>query len=178
MMSSEQEAVDALADWMSTRSMKLGWERLAGGSGFSLGLAEPHRALLLASNGEWELHLTTARGVRNVALVSFADSPEALLDGVLFAIFMKATSELHCRDRTASVGLTHVLRVLANETNDKRYSGRAAALLAGHASKDGYERQARIRLEEAIRLFALAGDTTAADTVSSALENLQDLVLY
>ena len=177
-MSAETDAVDALASWMNARSMKPNWERIiAGGSaGFDIGLHAPHAALLLATDGEWFLHLATARGTKRSPLGAIMSAHEVLIDALLFAIFTKATSELDHTDRTASAQLSTVLRVLADESHDARYSGRAAMLLAGHAIKDGYELQARSRLEEAIRLFRTAGDITAADTAASALESLPELM--
>lgn len=178
-MSAENDAVDACERWMTARSMKPGWERVnAGGSpGFDLGLHAPHTAMLLATDGEWFLYLVTARGVKKSPLGSITASLESLVDAVLFALFTKATSELDHADRSASAQLATVLRVLADESQDARYSGRAATLLAGHATKDGYELQARMRLEEAVRLFRAAGDITAADTAAAALENLPELMV-
>jgi hypothetical protein len=177
-MSAETDAVERLDTWMASRSMKPGWERVVASNspGYDLGLRTPHYALLLAIDGQWVLHLVTARGVRKNVLAQLTDRPDIVLDAMLFAIFTKATSELEHPDRTASAQLAAVLRVLADETHDARYSGRAAALLAGHAIKDGYELQARMRLDDAVRLFRIAGDSTAADTAADALNNLSGLM--
>lgn len=177
-MSAETDAVATLGNWLTDQTTKLGWERIraAGSPGFDLGLTIPHTAVLLATTSGWVLHLVTARGTRQYPLGPLSTTNAVLIDGLLFVLFNKATSELDHTDRSASAELATILRDISKAAHDTRYRGRAATLLAGHAIRDGYELQARMRLEEAITLFKSAGDITAAHTAELALNNLATLM--
>jgi hypothetical protein len=177
-MSVESVAVDEFAAWLNTRSITLGRQEVtaAGSPGFAKGLPAPHGALLLARDEEWELLVITAGGTRSNILGSVEADPACTLDALMFAVFQRATAELEHRDRTASVALSTFLKHLAEEIPDDRYSGRAAVLLAGHAITDGYELRARMRLEEAVRLFTAAGDIVGAESAQEALLQLPTLL--
>lgn len=175
-MNTEIEAVDALARSLSAGFAYLGWKRVVsdGDPGLDLGLDAPYAASLIASAGEWSLSLTTARGLRRVVIGSLNAEPEVILDALSFAVYSKATAELDHRDRAASAGLSEILRRLSIETSDARYGGRAAALLAGHALRDGQPALAQAGFEDAVRLFTSAGDMTAADAAREQLDGIHE----
>jgi hypothetical protein len=177
-VSSESHALKALAAWATNTGARLAWERVTvqGSPAFDFGLPSPYSARLVASDGSWKLMMTTAKGDSVSVLGPTTDEPAIIFDGLLYAIFVKATRELESKNREASAALSTLLRHLADETLDLRYCGRAATLLAGHAIKDGYRLQASMRLEEAVRLFDESGDRTAADTARAALANLSELM--
>ncbi|SMQ71311.1 hypothetical protein [Agreia sp. VKM Ac-1783] len=170
--------VRAVEDWMAQHAKAVGWRapsrRHAGR--FDLGGDSAHSAVLKVVDGEWQLQLDTAKG-RSLPVLGAVDSPlEVFLDALMFAIYMRATAEVDRADRTASAELSLLLRQLAEATDDARYGGRAALLLAGHAIKDGRSIEARSRIEDAIRLFAAARDLTAEDNARTVLADLPRLM--
>ncbi|KQR20419.1 hypothetical protein ASF79_12970 [Agreia sp. Leaf335] len=171
-------ALMRLEGWARHVRMEPGWQRVNvdGVPALSMSVEEPHSAILAIPDDAWSLTLVTSRGTRRTFLgQSDAELPE-ILDALMFALYLRATTELDDQDRAASVSFSWLLKRLASELNEDRYAGRAATLLAGHAIKDGYRLQAGSRLNEAIDLFDSAGDSTAADTARTALANLPELM--
>lgn len=177
-MESGNDAARAVDDWMSRNATAIGWRWLSrrhAGS-FDLGADSPHSAVLQVVDGEWHLQLETAKG-RSMPVLGAVDSPlEVLLDALMFAVYMRATAEVDRADRTASAQLSLLLHQLAEATDDARYGGRAALLLAGHAIKDGQRLEARSRIEDAVRLFAVARDLTAEENARTVLADLPRLM--
>jgi hypothetical protein len=166
-------AVAALETWMATHSVALGWHPLAGDRGGEFDLGDsPHSAVLQVVDGEWQLRLQTAKGDSLPVLGAVDSSLDVLLDALMFAVYMRATAELDRADRTASVQLSHLLHELAEATDDARYGGRAALLIASHAITDNQPLEARSRVEHAIRLFATARDVTAEENARTVLATL------
>jgi hypothetical protein len=156
----------------------LGWQRLPGAhvGEFDLGADSSHSAVLQVVDGEWHLQLDTAKG-RSLPVLGATDSTlEVVLDALMFAVYMRATAELDRPDRTASAQLSLLLQHLADATDDARYGGRAALLLAGHSIKDGHRLEARSHIEQSIRLFAVARDHTAEDSARAVLADLPRLM--
>jgi hypothetical protein len=172
------DAVHAVERWLSLHSTALGWQSLPGAHAgeFDLGPASSHSAVLQVVDGEWHLQLDTAKG-RSLPVLGPVDSSlEVVLDALLFAVYMRATAELDRPDRTASAQLSLLLHQLADATDDARYGGRAALLLAGHAMKDGDGLAAQSRIEDAIRLFGVARDLTAQENARAVLAELPQLM--
>lgn len=168
------EAARSVAGWLSRHSVELGWRPLTGDDigEFDLGPGSSHSAVLGVVDDEWQLRLDTAKG-RSLPVLGTTDSSlDVILDALMFALYMRATAELDRPDRTASAELALVLHRLAEATDDARYAGRAALLLAGHAVKDGLRSEARARAQDAIRLFAIARDLTAEENAGAVLESL------
>ncbi|MDN4640942.1 hypothetical protein QCD70_11860 [Agreia sp. PsM10] len=168
------DAASAVAGWLSRHSAELGWRPLSGDDvgRFDLGPDSSHSAVLQVVDDEWQLRLDTAKG-RSLPVLGPVDSSlDVILDALMFALYMRATAELDRTDRTASAQLALVLHRLAEATDDARYAGRAALLLAGHAVKDSRYADARARAEDAIRLFAIARDLTAEENARAVLESL------
>lgn len=177
-MGSATHDARAVDHWMAQHATAVGWRRLSRrhAGRFDLGADSPHSAVLQVVDGEWHLQLDTAKG-RSLPVLGAVDSPlEVLLDALMFAVYMRATAELDRVDRTASAQLALLLHRLAEATDDARYGGRAALLLAGHAVKDGQRLEARSRIEDAIRLFAVARDLTAEENARTVLADLPRLM--
>lgn len=168
------DALRSVEAWLSRRSTELGWRPLFGDDigEFDLGTGSPHSAVLQVVDDEWQLRLHTAKGPSLPVLGPVDSSLDVILDALMFALYMRATAELDRPDRSASAQLALVLHRLAEATDDARYAGRAALLLAGHAVKDGRDTEARARAEDAVRLFADARDLTAEDNARAVLESL------
>jgi hypothetical protein len=122
------------------------------------------------------LETVSGRGHRSVSLgateAPFADVLIALLQ----QLYSVSTDEFDDTDRSGSQALAQVLRTSADETRDGLWCARAATLLAGHAIKDGYGLQARLRLEEAATLYAAAGDVDSESRMLSTLASLPQLL--
>lgn len=177
-MEPSHDAVLAVERWLTLHSDALGWRPLAGDQvgEFDLGADSPHSAVLQIVDGEWNLQLDTVKG-RSLPVLGPVDSSlEVLLDALMFSVYMRATAELDRPDRTASAQLSLLLHRLADSTDDARYGGRAALLLAGHAIKDGHRLEARSHVDDAIRLFAVAHDLTAEENARAVLANLPKLM--
>ena len=177
-MISANNAARAVERWLSLHATTLGWQRLAGAyiGEFDLGADSVHSAVLQVVDGEWHLQLDTAKGRTLPVLGPVTSSLEVVLDALMFALYMRATAELDRPDRTASIQLSRLLRDLADATDDARYGGRAALLLARHAIHDGRGLEARSYLDDAIRLFAVARDLTAEESARAALADLPQLM--
>jgi hypothetical protein len=168
----------AVDEWLALHSTMLGWQPLPGAHAgeFDLGADSSHSAVLQVAEGEWHLQLDTAKG-RSLPVLGPVDSSlEVILDALMFAVYMRATAEADRPDRSASAQLSQLLRRLAEATDDARYGGRAALLLAGHAIKDGHRLEARSRVEDAVRLFGVARDLTAEETARAVLSDLPRLM--
>jgi hypothetical protein len=171
-------AVRAVERWLSLHATALGWRprRGAHSGEFDLGAHSPHSAVLQVVDGEWHLQLDTAKG-RSLPVLGPVDSSlEVVLDALMFAVYMRATAELDRADRSASAQLSLLLHQLAEATDDARYGGRAALLLAGHAIRDDNRVEARSRVDDAIRLFRVARDITAEEHARAMLAELPQLL--
>lgn len=172
------DAVRDVERWLSLHSTALGWQPLPGAHAgeFDLGAHSSHSAVLQVVDGEWHLELDTAKG-RSLPVLGPVDSSlEVVLDALMFAVYMRATAELDRPDRTASAQLSLLLHQLAEATDDARYGGRAALLLAGHAVRNDNGVEARSRLDDAIRLFGVARDITAEEHAQAMLADLPQLL--
>jgi hypothetical protein len=170
--------VSAVERWLTLHATSLGWQPLpaAHAGEFDLGPHSSHSAVLQVVDGEWHLQLDTAKG-RSLPVLGPVDSSlEVVLDALMFAVYMRATAELDRPDRTASAQLSLLLHQLAEATDDARYGGRAALLLAGHAIKDVDRIEALSRVDDAIRLFAVARDITAEEHARALLADLPRLL--
>jgi len=164
----------SVARWLSRHSAEVGWRPLSGDDTgeFDLGPGSSHSAVLHVVDDAWQLRLHTAKGQSLPVLGPVDSSLDVILDALMFALYMRATAELDRPDRSASAQLALVLHRLAEATDDARYAGRAALLLAGHAVKDGRDAEARAHAEDAVRLFAVARDLTAEENARGVLERL------
>jgi hypothetical protein len=172
------DSVRAVERWLSLHATALGWQKQPGSHAgeFDLGPTSSHSAVLQVVDGEWHLQLDTAKG-RSLPVLGTADSSlEVILDALMFAVYMRATAELDRPDRTASAQLSLLLHQLAEATDDARYGGRAAMLLAGHAIKDDNRVEALSRVDDAIRLFIAAKDVTAEENARAVLADLPQLM--
>jgi hypothetical protein len=171
-------AVRAVERWLALHATSLGWRSLPGAHAgeFDLAPHSSHSAVLQVVDGEWHLQLDTAKG-RSLPVLGPVDSSlEVVLDALMFAIYMRATAELDRPDRSASAQLSLLLHQLAEATDDARYGGRAALLLAGHAIRDDDRVEARSRVADAIRLFEVARDVTAEEHARAMLADLPQLM--
>lgn len=177
-MEPSHDAVLTVERWMAEHAAQLGWQQLPGDhvGEFDLGAGSPHSAVLQVVDGEWQLKLETVKGGSLPVLGDVDSSLGVILDALMFAVYMRATAELDRPDRSASAQLSLLLQQLADADDDARYGGRAALLLAGHAIKDGHRLEARSRVEDAIRLFAVARDLTAEENARTVLANLPRLM--
>jgi hypothetical protein len=174
-MTDDTQAVAELMRWGAESAAHFVWQR-TGDTVIEFEVPSPHSARLVARSGAWMLETDSARGHRSAELgtteAPFAD----VMASLLRQLYTVSTDEFDDADRSGSQALAQVLRTSADETRDGIWCARAATLLAGHAIKDGYGLQARLRLEEAAALYAAAGDVDSERRMLSTLASLPELL--
>ncbi|KJC65417.1 hypothetical protein SAMN06295879_0773 [Agreia bicolorata] len=168
-------AVAELMRWAAENTAHLTWQQI-GEQSIEFDVAAPYSVLLTAVSGTWHLETVSGRGIRTSSLggieTPFGDVLETLRD----RLYSTATDEFDDADRAGSQALAQVLRTSSDEHRDRVWCARAATLLAGHAIKDGYGLQARLRLEEAAALYAAAGDVESESRMLQTLASLPELL--
>jgi hypothetical protein len=174
-MTNDAQAVDAMMRWAAENAAHLAWQRRDEKS-IEFDVVAPYSVRLAAASGMWRLETVSGRGLRSSSLgdteTAFGDVLEALRD----RLYSTATDEFDDADRSGGQALAQVLRTSSDEQRDRIWCARAATLLAGHAIKDGYGLQARLRLEEAAALFAAAGDVESESRMLQTLASLPELL--
>jgi hypothetical protein len=174
-MTDDAQAVAELMRWGAASAAHLVWQR-TGDAVIEFEVASPHAVRLEARSGTWMLEIESGRGHRPISLGS-TDAPHPdVMNSLLRVLYEASTDEFDDVDRSGSQALAQVLRTSADETRDGIWCARAATLLAGHAIKDGYGLQARLRLEEAAGLYAAAGDADSESRMLSTLASLPELL--
>lgn len=174
-MTNDARAAAALMRWGAENATHLAWQRGADSS-LEFDVAAPHSVRLSARSGTWQLETVSGRGVRTTSLVPIEAPFIDVLSSVRQQLYIVATDEFDDTDRSGSQALAQVLRTSADEQLDGIWCARAATLLAGHAIKDGYGLQARLRLEEAAELYAAVGDVDSQGRMLHTLTSLPELL--
>jgi hypothetical protein len=174
-MTDDAQAVAELMRWGAGSASHFVWQR-TGDAVMEFEVASPHAVRLVARSATWVLEIESGRGHRSTSLGP-TDTPHAdVMNSLLRRLYEASTDEFDDADRSGSQAMAQVLRTSADETRDSIWCARAATILAGHAIKDGYGLQARLRLEEAAGLYAAAGDSDSESRMLATLASLPELL--
>ncbi|KQO06518.1 hypothetical protein ASF06_15795 [Agreia sp. Leaf244] len=174
-MTNDAQAVDALMRWAAENAAHLAWQR-TGEQSIEFDVVAPYSVRLSAVSGVWRLETVSGSGARSSSLGETETPFGAVLESLRERLYSTATDEFDDADRSGGQALAQVLRTSSDEQRDRTWCARAATLLAGHAIKDGYGLQARLRLEEAAALFAAAGDVESENRMLQTLATLPELL--
>jgi len=174
-MMNDAQAAAELMRWAAENAAHLAWQRV-GERSIEFDVAAPYSVRLSALSGTWQLETVSGRGIRTSSLGA-TDTPFGdVLESLRERLYGTATDEFDDADRSGGQALAQVLRTSSDEERDGIWCARAATLLAGHAIKDGYGLQARLRLEEAAALYAAAGDVDSESRMLQTLASLPELL--
>lgn len=174
-MTTNTQATAALMLWGAENAAQLAWQRV-GDTVIEFDVDAPYSVRLEAASGAWQLETTSGRGARSTTLGPVGASYVEVVSALLERLYVVATDEFDDSDRSGSLAMAQVLRTSADEQRDGIWCARAATLLAGHAIKDGYGLQARLRLEEAAALYGAAGDVDSEARMVATLASLPELL--
>ena len=174
-MTNDAQAVDALMRWAAGNAAHLAWQRVDGQS-IEFDVVAPYSVRLQAFGGMWRLETVSGRGARSSPLGDIETPYGDVLESLRDRLYSSATDEFDDTDRSGGQALAQVLRTSSDEQRDRIWCARATTLLAGHAIKDGYGLQARLRLEEAAALYAAAGDVDSENRMLQTLATLPQLL--
>ena len=174
-MMNDAQSVAELVRWAAENAAHLAWQRVDEES-IEFDVAAPFSVRLVAVSGTWQLVTVSGRGARTTTLGALDMPFDDVLESLRDRLYGTATDEFDDTDRSGGQALAQVLRTSSDEQRDRIWCARAATLLAGHAIKDGYGLQARMRLEEAASLFAAAGDIDAENRMLQTLASLPELL--
>jgi hypothetical protein len=174
-MTNDVHAVDALMRWAAENAAHLAWQRTDDQS-IDFDVDAPYSVRLTAVSGMWLLETVSGRGMRSTSLGDTQTLFDEVMESLRDRLYSTATDEFDDADRSGGQALAQVLRTSSDEQRDRVWCARAATLLAGHAIKDGYGLQARLRLEEAAALFAAAGDVDSENRMLQTLATLPELL--
>lgn len=174
-MMNDSQAVAELMRWAAENAAHLAWQQVDDET-VEFDVATPYSVRLAAVAGTWQLETVSGRGIRTSSLGDIETPFDAVLESLRDRLYGTATDEFDDADRSGGQALAQVLRTSSDEENDRVWCARAATLLAGHAIRDGYGLQARMRLEEAAALYAAAGDVESENRMMQTLASLPELL--